>query len=42
VEPQHRRVDRSINIFLYGLIGPFAAALYQRVGLRRMMMRPWR
>lgn len=28
----------SINIFLYGLIGPFAAALYQRFGLRRMMM----
>ncbi len=28
----------SINIFLFGLIGPFAAALYQRFGLRRMMM----
>src|SRR5471032_1246511 len=28
----------SINIFLYGLIGPFAAALYQRFGLRRMMI----
>lgn len=28
----------SINIFLYGLIGPFAAALYQRFGLRRVMM----
>lgn len=28
----------SINIFLYGLIGPFAAALYQRFGLRRSMM----
>ena len=28
----------SINIFLYGLIGPFAAALYQRFGLRRTMM----
>jgi predicted MFS family arabinose efflux permease len=27
----------SINIFLYGLIGPFAAALYQRLGLRRTM-----
>ena len=27
----------SINIFLYGLIGPFAAALYQRFGLRRTM-----
>lgn len=27
----------SINIFLYGLIGPFAAALYQRFGLRRSM-----
>lgn len=27
----------SINIFLYGLIGPFAAALYQSVGLRRSM-----
>src|SRR5471032_231792 len=28
----------SINIFLYGLIGPFAAALYQRFGLRRVMI----
>ncbi len=28
----------SINIFLYGLIGPFAAALYQRFGLKRTMM----
>src|SRR3954462_1776923 len=28
----------SINIFLYGMIGPFAAALYQRFGLRRTMM----
>src|ERR1043165_548879 len=28
----------SINIFLYGLMGPFAAALYQRFGLRRSMM----
>jgi predicted MFS family arabinose efflux permease len=28
----------SINIFLYGLVGPFAAALYQRFGLRRTMM----
>ena len=28
----------SINIFLYGLVGPFAAALYQRFGLRRVMM----
>jgi MFS family permease len=28
----------SINIFLFGLIGPFAAALYQRFGLRRTMM----
>src|SRR5688572_5868046 len=28
----------SINIFLYGLVGPFAAALYQRFGLRRSMM----
>jgi sugar phosphate permease len=27
----------SINIFLYGLVGPFAAALYQRFGLRRTM-----
>ena len=24
----------AINIFLYGLMGPFAAALYQRFGLR--------
>ena len=28
----------SLNIFLYGLIGPFAAALYQRFGLRRCML----
>jgi sugar phosphate permease len=28
----------SINIFLYGMIGPFAAALYQRFGLRRTMV----
>src|SRR3954468_14467358 len=28
----------SINIFLYGMIGPFAAALYQTLGLRRTMM----
>ncbi|MEO7411948.1 MAG: MFS transporter [Opitutaceae bacterium] len=28
----------SINIFLYGLIGPFAAALYQSFGLRRTML----
>jgi predicted MFS family arabinose efflux permease len=28
----------SINIFLYGLMGPFAAALYQRFGLRRTML----
>ncbi|WP_438480736.1 MFS transporter [Oleiharenicola lentus] len=28
----------SINIFLYGLVGPFAAALYQRFGLRRCMI----
>jgi predicted MFS family arabinose efflux permease len=28
----------SINILLYGLIGPFAAALYQQFGLRRTMM----
>ncbi len=28
----------SVNIFLFGLIGPFAAALYQRFGLRRTMM----
>ncbi len=27
----------SLNIFLYGLIGPFAAALYQSLGLRRSM-----
>ena len=27
----------GINIFLYGLIGPFAAAVYQRFGLRRAM-----
>jgi len=28
----------SINIFLFGLVGPFAAALYQRFGLRRVMV----
>lgn len=28
----------SINIFLYGLVGPFAAALYQRFGLRQVMV----
>lgn len=28
----------SLNIFLYGLIGPFAAAIYQRYGLRRSML----
>ena len=28
----------AINIFLYGLIGPFAAALYQSIGLRRTML----
>lgn len=28
----------SLNILLYGLVGPFAAALYQRIGLRRTML----
>jgi predicted MFS family arabinose efflux permease len=28
----------SVNIFLFGLIGPFAAALYQRFGLRKTMI----
>ena len=28
----------AVNIFLYGLIGPFAAALYQSIGLRRTML----
>jgi predicted MFS family arabinose efflux permease len=28
----------AVNIFLYGLVGPFAAALYQRFGLRRTMV----
>jgi sugar phosphate permease len=28
----------SLNILLFGLIGPFAAALYQSFGLRRVMM----
>jgi sugar phosphate permease len=28
----------SLNILLFGLIGPFAAALYNRFGLRRTMM----
>ena len=28
----------SINIFLYGMVGPFAAALYQTLGLRQTML----
>ena len=28
----------SVNIFLFGMVGPFAAALYQRFGLRKMMV----
>jgi predicted MFS family arabinose efflux permease len=28
----------AVNIFLYGLIGPFAAALYRSFGLRRTML----
>jgi predicted MFS family arabinose efflux permease len=28
----------SLNILLFGLVGPFAAALYQRIGLRRTML----
>jgi sugar phosphate permease len=28
----------SVNLVLYGLIGPFAAALMQRFGIRRMMI----
>jgi sugar phosphate permease len=28
----------AVNIFLYGMVGPFAAALYMRLGLRRTMM----
>jgi sugar phosphate permease len=28
----------AVNIFLYGMVGPFAAALYVRLGLRRTMM----
>jgi len=28
----------SFNIFLYGLVGPFAAALYESLGLRRTMV----
>jgi len=28
----------SFNIFLYGLVGPFAAALYEILGLRRTMV----
>jgi len=27
----------SINLLLYGLLGPFAAALMERIGMRRMM-----
>src|SRR5579871_4090281 len=28
----------SVNIFLYGLIGPFAAAVMERFGIRRTMV----
>jgi sugar phosphate permease len=28
----------SVNLFLYGLIGPFAAALMERIGVRRTML----
>lgn len=28
----------AVNIFLYGLMGPFAAALMQRIGIRRTVM----
>lgn len=28
----------SLNILLFGAVGPFAAALYQRIGLRRTML----
>ena len=28
----------SVNILLYGLVGPFAAALYERLGLKRSML----
>ncbi|WP_333489980.1 hypothetical protein [Acidocella sp. MX-AZ03] len=28
----------AIGIFLYGLVGPFAAALMQSVGIRRTML----
>ena len=28
----------SLNLVLYGLIGPFAAALMQRIGMRRTLM----
>ena len=34
----------AIGIFLYGLVGPFAAALIQRFGVRRVMLigpSPW-
>src|SRR5579883_2413802 len=28
----------SINLFLYGLCGPFAASVMERVGIRRLMV----
>ena len=28
----------SINLFLFGLCGPFAAAIMERFGMRRMMV----
>ena len=32
----------AVNIVLYGLIGPFAAALLERFGLRRTVAARWR
>ena len=32
------RLAAAIGIFLYGLTGPFAAALMERIGLRRTLL----
>jgi len=32
----------SVNLVLYGLVGPFAAALMERFGIRRTVLARWR
>ena len=36
------RLAAAVGIFLYGLTGPFAAALMQRFGVRRTLIGRWR